>query len=410
MSRSLCRWSHTMLSGRIIALVEDDEIMGASIQQRLLLEGAEVIWHRTLARALPAIRTPRRRFDAVVCDIRLPDGTGEDLFMTLLCTSSPPPFLFVTGQGEVAQAVRMLRSGAADYLTKPFDMRVFLDRLAQVAAARPGSAMPETGISRAARAVDRQVADAARTQEPVLIRGQAGLGKARLARRIHDLSDRSAAPFLLRDALREGLDALALADASVAAGDGTLVIMGVGRLATDAQEALCAIMRAATCRVIAAAGLGLETRVAIGGFRGDLFDRLRAHEIVVPPLAERPEDAVWLGGRLFAALNRGRHTGISAAAEEAIRAHDWPGNGRELRARLIRAIEAAEGALIQPADLFPERAGAASLRPLAEVRDTAERAHIAAVIAATGGQVAEAARLLRISRTTLWEKMQKLGL
>lgn len=142
MSRSLCRWSHTMLSGRIIALVEDDEIMGASIQQRLLLEGRGYLAPDAGAR--PACdRTPRRRFDAVVCDIRLPDGTGEDLFMTLLCTSSPPPFLFVTGQGEVAQAVRMLRSGAADYLTKPFDMRVFLDRLAQVAAARPGPPCPK---------------------------------------------------------------------------------------------------------------------------------------------------------------------------------------------------------------------------------------------------------------------------
>jgi transcriptional regulator of acetoin/glycerol metabolism len=102
--------------------------------------------------------------------------------------------------------------------------------------------------------------------------------------------------------------------------------------------------------------------------------------------------------------------GIAASAEEAIRAHDWPGNGRELRARLQRAVQAAEGDLVLTSDLFPERAGDEGLRSLAEVRDEAERAQIVAALERTGGQVGEAAKLLRVSRTTLWEKMQKLGL
>ncbi|MFN3644369.1 MAG: sigma-54-dependent transcriptional regulator [Gemmobacter sp.] len=400
-----------MLSGRTIALVEDDEIMGASLQQRLALEGAEVVWLRTVARALPAIRTPRRPFDAVVCDIRLPDGTGEALFLTLLRTSSPPPFLFITGQGEVSQAVRMLRSGAADYIAKPFDMRAFLERLALVALPRMAPDLPaQSGISAAARAVDRQVGEAAGTDAPLLIRGLPGLGKGRIARRVHDLSDRRAAPFVVRDALRDTVDASRLRVAEAEAGEGSLVLLGVGRLTADAQDALMSVLRKGTLRLLATAGLGLEARVAAGMFRADLLDALRHHEIVVPPLSERVEDAVWLAGRLFAGLNAGRRTGLSSAAEEAIRAHDWPGNGRELRARLARAIEAAEGPLILPADLFPERAGLAGWRPLAEVRDAAERAHIAATLDATGGHVAEAARLLGIARTTLWEKMQKLGL
>lgn len=400
-----------MLEGRVIALVEDDEIMGASLQQRLVLERADVTWHRTILRALPAIRSPRRPLDAVICDMRLPDGTGEDLFLTLLQTASPPPFLFITGQGDVAQAVRMLCAGAADYITKPFEMLRFLERLALVSMPRAVSGMPaQTGISAAARAVDRQAADAARGQGPLLIRGRPGLGKARLARWVHDLSDRRAAPVVLRDGLRMDIDATVLADAARQAGDGTLVVLGVGRLDAGAQAALFTVLRAGACRVIAAAGMGIEARVAAGGFRADLLDALRQHEIAIPPLAERPEDAVWLALRLFAGLNAGRRAGISAAAEAAIRAHDWPGNGRELRARLLRAIEAAPDGLIQPADLFPERVGAAALRPLAEVRDAAERAHIAAALAATDGHVTEAAKVLRISRTTLWEKMQKLSL
>ena len=400
-----------MLEGRAIALVEDDEIMGASLQQRLQLEGAEVAWHRTLVRALPAIRTPRRPFDAVVCDICLPDGTGEELFLTLLRTAAPPPFLFITGQGDVAQAVRMLRSGAADYITKPFDIRGFLERVILVMAPRNAFDMPaRMGISGPALAADRQAAEAARTESPILIRGQAGLGKARLARSIHELSDRRAAPFVHIDALRRPVDAATLSAAAAEAGEGTLAILGVGRIDPGAQEALVRLIRGGACRVIATAGMGLEARTAAGGFRADLMDALRCHEIVVPPLAERPEDALWLAHRMFVRLNAGNRSGLSAAAEEAIRTHDWPGNGRELRARMVRALEAGDGALLMPADLFPERAGSGTFRTLAEVRDAAERAHIRAALDHTGGQMSEAARLLGISRTTLWEKMQKLGL
>lgn len=111
-----------MLEGRHIILVEDDDIMGASLLQRLVLKGAEVQGHRQIARALPAIRTLRKSVDAVICDIRLPDGRGEELSDTLTRTGHPPPFLFITGQGTINQAVRLIRSGALDYISKPFDM------------------------------------------------------------------------------------------------------------------------------------------------------------------------------------------------------------------------------------------------------------------------------------------------
>lgn len=173
------------------------------------------------------------------------------------------------------------------------------------------------------------------------------------------------------------------------------------------------ILRAAPFRLIATAGMGIEEKIASGGFRADLFFLLQSHEIVIPPLADRPEDAVWLAVRLFPGLNARRAaplTGLAASTEDAIRAHDWPGNGRELRARLMRAVEQAEGSRVLPSDLFPERAGQEAIRPLAAVRDAAERAQIVAALDRTQGQVSEAARLLQVSRTTLWEKMQKLGL
>ena len=403
-----------MLEGRRIVLVEDDDIMGASLVQRLELEGAEVHWHRQIARALPAIRTPRKPVDAVICDIRLPDGNGEDLYDTLTRTGHPPPFLFVTGQGAIDQAVRLIRSGAADYIAKPFEIVEFLARLVRVMRPRAEDAMPpETGVTDAARLVDRQARDAALHDSPLLIRGAPGLGKLRLARRVHALSDRRAAPCIVLDALRTPAGAEALGRAMREAADGTLILVGIGRHGAEAQDALMqALAQPAPFRLIATAGLRIEEK---GGeaFRADLLALLRSHEIVIPALSERPEDAVWLAARLFPEFNARRAaplSGLAASAEEAIRAHSWPGNGRELRARLVRAVEAAEGDHVLTSDLFPERAGHESLQSLAEVRDAAERAQILSALERTGGQIGEAARLLRVSRTTLWEKMQKLGL
>ncbi|MGB8814122.1 MAG: response regulator [Paracoccaceae bacterium] len=400
-----------MLEGRRIVLVEDDEIMGTSLVQRLTLEGAEVQWHRGIARALPAIRTPRKVLDAVICDIRLPDGTGEELYDTLTRTGHPPPFLFITGQGGIDQAVRLIRSGAADYITKPFEIGAFLKRLATIIRPRPDQDMPpETGISAAARAVDKQVAEASGRETALLIRGASGLGKLRLARLVHDLSDRKAAPMVVCNALRETIGTEEVQRAVSKVGEGSLVIVGIGRLDPIAQDALMAALAAPRFRLIAT--LGPQADEDAQALRADLLSLLRSHEIVVPPLADRPDDAVWLATQLFPGFNARRKvplTGIAATAEEALRSHDWPGNGREVRARLMRAVEAAEGEMVLTADLFPERAADEAMRSLAEVRDTAERAQIVAALDRTSGQVGGAAKLLRVSRSTLWEKMQKLG-
>jgi DNA-binding NtrC family response regulator len=400
-----------MLEGRRIVLVEDDEIMGASLVQRLTLERAEVHWHRQIARALPAIRTPRKTVDAVVCDIRLPDGTGEDLYHRLTETGHPPPFLFITGQGGIDQAVRLIRSGAADYITKPFDIAAFLMRLATVIRPRADEDMPaETGISAAARTVDRLVAEAALRDHPVLLTGAAGLGKLRLARRLHAQSERRAAPLVMLNERSEPVVPARQFRAMAEVGEGTLLVVGIEGLSPTVQDGLMSALDRAAFRLVATASQPLS---GAPSFRSDLRALLQSHEIVVPPLVDRPEDALWLAARLFPAFNARRKIplkGLAASAEEAIRSHAWPGNGRELRARLLRAVEAAEGDHVLPVDLFPERAALETIRPLADVRDMAERAGIVAALERTQGQVAEAARLLQVSRTTLWEKMQKLGL
>lgn len=412
-----------MLTNRYIVLVEDDEIMGGSLLQRLELEGAQVLWLKQMVRAVGAIRTPKKPIDAVICDIGLPDGSGEELFSTLARTGTPPPFLFITGQGGIGQAVRLIKSGAADYVTKPFDMSVFLERLGLLVgnlekACTGDDVPPLMGISPTARKIETLIAKAAAESHPVLIRGGAGTGKDLVARRIHDLSDRSAAPFVTANLARE-------ADAEAAlfgggggfdiVGDGTLFINAVSKMAAPVQSRLLEKLdRGFDGRMITACGNDLEARIAQDQFNSELLYRLARIEIPIPPLNTRPDDAVWLMQQLFRKLSP-RHApgieGISALCEEAVRNHDWPGGGRDLRARLLRGLAMASGPLLQPSDLFPERlAGPDDMLSLAEAREVAERAQIIAALDRTDGQIGEAAKLLRIARTTLWEKMQKLGL
>ena len=403
-----------MLNGRYIVLIEDDALMGNSLVQRLELEGAEVTWVKQAVRGISAVRTPRKPVDAVICDIRLPDGSGEEIYNTLSERTAPPPFLFITGQGEIDQAVRLLRAGGADYMTKPFDMPAFLGRLEQIIRPDPSLGLPaQTGISPLARQVDALVNEFARNDWPILIRGGRGLGKERIARRIHTKSDRSSAPFIAMNALRDHMSVDDVSAAIRKASDGTLFVNGIGRLDTLSQDRLMEALHPDRFRLIATCGTRIEEKVESGGFRADLLYALVAHEIVVPPLSQRGEDAVWLANQMFKALNEKREghlRGISELALVAIRDHDWPGNGRELRSRLLRAIDVGTSEWILPADIFPElNQTDTEIESLSDAREAAERRQIMVALERTGGQIAEAARLLKVSRTTLWEKMQKLG-
>ncbi len=402
-----------MLTGYRIALVEDDEFMGLSLVQRLELEGAEVLWLRQVVRAVGALRTPRAPIDAVICDIRLPDGSGEALYETLLRTSIPPPFLFITGHGGIEQAVRLIQAGATDYITKPFDMAVFLERLTLLLAKLPPADLPPVlGISPAARRVDELAVQMATQDNALMIRGGPGTGKGLVARRIHALSERCAAPFITVNLAREPDAGAALLgpDGAVSrVGEGVLYLHAVERLDEALQVRLLAALESGfRGRVIAAHGAGAE------GVLSEFSFRLGMAELAIPPLASRPEDAVWLMAQMFDALNARRDSplsGINRLTEEAVRTHDWPGGGRELRARLARGVASAREGLLQPLDLFPEHlVQPSALSTLAQARETAERSQIIKALDMAQGQMGQAAKLLGISRTTLWEKMQKLGI
>ena len=109
-----------LLEGRVVGLIEDDPIMGESLVQSLSLEGCQVEWWKTGGEAMRGLRIVNP--DVVICDIRLPDMEGHELFRQLAATLQLPPFLFVTAYGDIDQAVSLMREGAADYVTKPFDV------------------------------------------------------------------------------------------------------------------------------------------------------------------------------------------------------------------------------------------------------------------------------------------------
>lgn len=431
------------LERRSIGVIEDDPIMGESLVQRLALEGADVSWWRTKAEAVAGLA--RRRHHAVICDLRLPDGTGEEIFVETVKFESAPPFLFMTAYGEIDQAVRLMRCGAGDYVTKPFDMTVFLERLGTLVDQPVLEGDGVLGVSLSMRAVERMLLRLAGSNAPVLLTGETGSGKEVCARLLHASRGQDAGPFIAvncaaiaTDSLEKELfghekwgfggdDTRHLGYAE-RAGHGTLFLDEIGNLAPALQGKLLRLIeerrftrvggevsRSFGARIVCATHADLPAMVKDGAFREDLFYRINVVTVPLPPLRERPDDILWLVDRFvaeFAERSDKRIQGLSALSLEAALTHDWPGNVRELRNRIERGVTLGDGPLLMPGDLFPERA---PTKPFARegldgVRDDAERRHIARVLSENGGAVLATAKALGISRTTLWDKMKRLGL
>ena len=170
-----------LLEGRVIGLVEDDPVMGESLVQSLSLEGCHVDWWKTGQDALRGLRATSP--DLVVCDIKLPDLRGDDLFRQLAATSSVPPFLFVTAFGDIDQAVAIMRAGASDYVTKPFDIGSFIERARALIQRNPVARQDAVlGVSDEMRDVERALHRISDLTSPLLITGETGTGKEVCAR------------------------------------------------------------------------------------------------------------------------------------------------------------------------------------------------------------------------------------
>ncbi|MGP9822519.1 sigma-54-dependent transcriptional regulator [Salinarimonas sp. NSM] len=452
----------------LILVIEDDEILGASLQQRLALEGWHVRWARSCADALASIA--RQTPDAVMCDIRLPDGDGESLMRDVFVRAGAVPTIFMTAYGGIDQAVRLVRMGARDYVTKPFELDEVVDKLR--AATGGDGAMPAGGGAEDGAAADpfasfglspatfgtrRTLERIADVDLPVLLTGETGTGKEVAARFLHAHSRRGGAPFVavncaalapeLVDSALFGHEKGAFTGAherrlglAETAGEGTLFLDEIGELDAGLQAKLLRLVQERelmrvggvrplpfTARLVCATHRDLEAEVARGAFREDLWYRINVVTVRIPALRERPAEIEPLLRRFVGEAGprlRAARVVVAPDAIAAAQAYDWPGNVRELKNRVERAVALCEGDAIAAADLFPDAAPRATPTPtpvpmeivlgdgltLAEVREAAEKAHIEAVLRATGNGIQETAQRLGVSRTTLWEKMRRLGI
>jgi DNA-binding NtrC family response regulator len=282
---------------------------------------------------------------------------------------------------------------------------------------------------------------------PVLILGETGAGKEVCARHLHALTagaqptfvavNCAAIPVELMESEMFGHERGAFSGATSLhrgyaerAGEGTLFLDEVGDLPLTMQAKLLRLIEERKftrvggekpidfkARIICATNANLEAAVARGTFREDLYYRINVVIVTVPPLAGRDEDIRWLARKFiadFAAADGNKPLKLYAGAEQALLSHRWPGNVRELRNRIERAVLMASSSVLRAGDLFPERHSATGNGELTEslktIREAAERRQIERVIAETGGHLGEAARLLQVSRTTLWEKIKRYGI
>jgi len=353
----------------------------------------------------------------------------------------------------VEQAVRLMRAGADDYVTKPFEIEALLRKIAtlctrEIAAGNNIPGQETLSASTAMRGVESELLRVKDAATPVLLLGETGVGKEVAARQLHDASNRREFPFVVVSCAtiqvdraesemfgheRGGVAGSRAGHVGLVeqAGAGTLFLDEVSALPLLLQGKLLRLLEdgryrrlggaqemVSSARVVSSSNADLSALVAEGHFRVDLYYRLNAIELHIPPLRARRQDIIPLAEHFLVQLARSagqRVPTLTPAAGVALRDHTWPGNIRELRNRLERALcLSADVPQLSTHAIFPEEVlldkPGERVASLSEARQRAERLHIEEAMRQTGGEIGRAAALLGISRTTLWDKMRRLGL
>ena len=447
-----------------VLIVEDDEIMRLSLEDRLRLEGIPVRAAADLAGAHNQLE--KGDVDMVITDIRLPDGSGSGLFEDISRHHPGIPVIIMTAFGEVPHAVSLVKAGAADYLTKPFEMKSFIEKvrwnLSQMADMRltaepldlceksfqPGSGV--IGKSPAMRRIERLIARLSNVDSSILITGETGVGKEVVANLTHRNSHRASAPFIavncaalpsnLVESELFGHERGAFTGAAhrhigrfEQAQNGTIFLDEIAEVSGEIQVKLLRVLQERVIervggeesiplnvRVIAATQVDLGEAVKDGCFRSDLFWRLNVIHVHVPPLRDRREDILYLSRRFVErqASEMGSPVrGLSAEAEARLLSMAFPGNVRELKNILERAVALCDGPRIMTHDLDPlEGNGAVIQGPadreitLKESVEAAERKALVNALVHSDWVVNKAAAALAISRKSLWEKVKRYGI
>jgi DNA-binding NtrC family response regulator len=450
-----------------VLVIEDDDAVRHAIVAPIRAEAVEVLEADSCASALRALAC---KPDLVICDLRLPDGNAFELIPRVRDAAPGVPIYIVTRHGTIDFAVRAVKEGAEDFLTKPLDSAMLRDlareisdrKAARASGLRPQidtRTQPERSRSAAMLRVEEQVERLLHASCSVLLLGETGTGKSVLARRIHELGARGSGPMVdincagltkeLVEAELFGHERGAFTGAHAskpglfeAANGGTLFLDEIGDLDLQVQPKLLKVLeekrfrrlgdvreRSVDVRIIGATHKDLMEAATRGAFRADLFYRMSTMCITVPPLRERREDIIPLAHRMLSDMGA-RDLELSADAQACLLDHTWPGNLRELRNVLERALLLRRGASLARDDLrfdpgssprmavvpavdppsggrrasapsTPQQAPPAS-RTLREM----EREHIWAALAAENGRVDAAAVRLGIPRSTLYQRIK----
>ena len=452
-----------------VVVVDDDEDIRDLVVAALEPEGYDVTTARDGLEGFDVVMSTVP--DVAILDIGMPYVDGLDLLRRLRPVVPSLPVVMLSAAGDLSTAVEAMRSGAYDYVAKPFEvddlvirigravdwgrLRVEIEDLRREVAAA-GTLRTLVGPSAEMQELVARVAQVADTPLTVLIRGETGTGKELVARAIYEQSSRCDGPFVavdcgaIPDTLVESVlfgherGAFTGADHRregrfELAARGVLFLDEVENLPLAAQAKLLRALQErevwpvgarvpvkTDARVVAATNRSVDTDVAAGRFRADLFYRLNEFTIDVPPLRARPADVLPLARRFLVEacmeLERTVH-GLSPEAKDALLAYEWPGNVRELRNVIRRAALLARD-VVHAADLElrggprerverlaePETA----VMPLKTSRERAiaetERRAISAALQMTRGRKSEAARLLHVDFKTLQTKIKRYGI
>ena len=423
-----------------LLVIDDEPAVGYSFQRAFTTAGVEVVTARTGTAGIERFRTELP--DAVVLDVRLPDRSGLDVYRELRAIDPRRPVVIITAHGTTDTAIEATKEGAFEYLLKPVDFARMKDVLSRAfAAARlqpapavlPDEATPDriVGRSRAVAEMCKLIGRAAPQDVHVLILGESGTGKELVARAVYQHSKRAARPFA-------AITCATASDAGLPTTGGTLFLDEIGDLSPAAQAQLLSHLQdPAGTRVLAATNADLDSLVAAGRFRKDLYYRLRGVTIRVPPLRERGSDVAELANHFLFQFNREMgldFRGFAPEVLELFEAYPWPGNVRELQGAVRQAMLAGPGHLILPDALPPELRGRAvpAVSPPASMSDldaliaaamaaapgdvythvlrAVEARLFPAALARTQGNQVQASELLGLHRATLRHKLRSLGI
>ena len=446
-----------------ILIVEDDLTFATMMQTWLRKKGFDVDRVSSVSAAARQL-TDTPNFDLILSDLRLPDHDGLFLLEWMRKHNLRIPFIVMTSYAEVQNAVLAMKTGASDYIAKPVQPDILLQKIRDALSTpepaptpQPATPAPEVkaqeptadvpryieGKSEASRQLYEYVGLVAPTPMSVLILGASGTGKEYVARRIHELSPRRDKPFFALDCgaipkevaaseffgYVKGTFTGATTDktgAFVEANGGTLFLDEVGNLSYDVQVQLLRALQErkvrplggaheidVDIRLVCATNGDLASLVADGQFREDLYHRINEFTIYMPELKDRGAD-IFLFADLFikhANADLGRDViGLDDKASERIASYAWPGNLRELNNVMRRSTLLAKGKHIGLSELERSMAPSTPTEPLALHDELTEQQRIEAALRATGGNKSKAAQLLAVDRKTLYNKMKRYGI